>query len=45
MKKINNKKIGIIGGVGPQSTNFIYKKIVEFSQLKYGVKISYNLII
>lgn len=38
MKKINNKKIGIIGGVGPQSTNFIYKKIIEFSQVKYGAK-------
>ena len=38
MKKINNKKIGIIGGVGPQSTNFIYKKIIEFSQAKYGAK-------
>lgn len=32
------KKIGIIGGVGPQSTNFIYKKIIEFSQAKYGAK-------
>ena len=36
--KNNNKKIGIIGGVGPQSTNFIYKKIIEFSQSKYGAK-------
>jgi aspartate racemase len=34
----NNKKIGLIGGVGPQSTNFIYKKIIEFSQAKYGAK-------
>lgn len=34
----NIKKIGIIGGIGPQSTNFIYKKIVEFSQIKYGAK-------
>jgi len=34
----NIKKIGIIGGVGPQSTNFIYKKIIEFSQTKYGAK-------
>ena len=31
-----NKKIGIIGGVGPQSTNFIYEKIIEFSQKKYN---------
>lgn len=38
MKKINNKKVGIIGGVGPQSTNFIYRKIIEFSQSKYGAK-------
>lgn len=34
----NNKKIGIIGGVGPQSTNFIYKKIVDLSQKKYRAK-------
>ncbi len=30
-----DKKIGIIGGVGPQSTNFIYEKIIEYSQTKY----------
>jgi len=30
-----NKKVGIIGGVGPQSTNFIYEKIIEYSQKKY----------
>lgn len=35
---INNKKIGIIGGVGPQATNFIYEKIIELSQSKYGSK-------
>ncbi|VVA44076.1 Aspartate racemase [Candidatus Roizmanbacteria bacterium] len=34
----NTKKIGIIGGVGPQSTNFIYKEIIKFSQAKYGAK-------
>ena len=34
----NNKKIGIIGGVGPQATQFIYGKIIEFSQSKYGAK-------
>lgn len=34
----NLKKIGIIGGVGPQATEFIYRKITEFSQLKYGAK-------
>jgi aspartate racemase len=35
---MNNKKIGIIGGVGPQSTDFIYEKIIEFSQSKYDAK-------
>lgn len=35
---MNKKKIGIIGGVGPQSTNFIYEKIIQFSQLKYKAK-------
>lgn len=35
---INTKKIGIIGGVGPQATEFIYRKIIEFSQIKYGAK-------
>ncbi len=33
-----NKKVGIIGGVGPQSTNFIYEKIIEYSQYKYHAK-------
>lgn len=28
----------MIGGVGPQATQFIYGKIIEFSQSKYGVK-------
>lgn len=32
---VTNKKVGIIGGVGPQSTDFIYRKIIEFSQKKY----------
>lgn len=36
MKKL--KKVGIIGGVGPQATKFIYEKIIEFSQIKYGAK-------
>jgi aspartate racemase len=35
---VNKKKIGIIGGVGPQSTSFIYEKIIYFSQLKYKAK-------
>ncbi|OGK16728.1 hypothetical protein A2690_04900 [Candidatus Roizmanbacteria bacterium RIFCSPHIGHO2_01_FULL_39_12b] len=35
-KQINNhKKIGIIGGVGPQATAFIYQKIIELAQTKY----------
>lgn len=38
MKKIINKKIGIIGGIGPQATEFIYKKIIQFSQIKYSAK-------
>ncbi len=33
-----DKKVGIIGGVGPQSTNFIYEKIIELSQSKYHAK-------
>ena len=32
------KKIGIIGGVGPQSTDYIYEKIIQFSQTKYNAK-------
>src|SRR3989344_3894093 len=34
----NHKKIGILGGVGPQATQFIYGKIIELSQSKYGAK-------
>ncbi|HUV46671.1 MAG TPA: amino acid racemase [Candidatus Bathyarchaeia archaeon] len=34
----NKNAIGIIGGVGPQATKFIYEKIIEFSQTKYGAK-------
>jgi len=33
-----NKKIGIIGGVGPQATTFIYNKLIELSQSKYGAQ-------
>ncbi|NCN82358.1 MAG: amino acid racemase [Candidatus Pacebacteria bacterium] len=33
-----HKKIGILGGVGPQATQFIYGKIIELSQTKYGAK-------
>lgn len=35
---MKNKKIGIIGGVGPQSTDFIYEKIIEFSQSEHDAK-------
>lgn len=39
MKTMNyDKKVGIIGGVGPQATKFIYEKIIELSQDKYGAK-------
>src|SRR3990167_249250 len=34
----NQKIIGLIGGVRPQSTNYIYKKIISLSQKKYGAK-------
>jgi len=30
------KKVGIIGGVGPQATSYLYQKIVSFSQELYG---------
>lgn len=30
------RKIGIIGGVGPQATVHIYQQIIELSQSKYG---------
>ncbi|EKD99590.1 MAG: hypothetical protein ACD_22C00226G0002 [uncultured bacterium] len=38
MNQKNNKKVGIIGGVGPQATQFIYGKIIDLSQSKYGAK-------
>lgn len=38
MNKGNNKKIGIIGGVGPQATCVLYSEITKFSQVKYGAK-------
>ncbi|HEX7018307.1 MAG TPA: amino acid racemase [Patescibacteria group bacterium] len=36
MKK--NKKIGIIGGVGPQASSYLYNKIMKLAQIKYGAK-------
>ena len=38
MNQKNNKKVGLIGGVGPQATQFIYGKIIDLSQSKYGAK-------
>lgn len=39
MKRTNShKKIGILGGLGPQATSFIYNYIIELSQKKYGAK-------
>lgn len=35
---MNTKKIGIIGGVGPQSTDFIYEKIIGFAQQLHDAK-------
>jgi aspartate racemase len=35
MKK-QTRKIGIIGGVGPQATHYLYGKIIELSQRTYG---------
>lgn len=35
---VSSRKIGIIGGVGPQSTDFIYEKIIEYSQRFYNAK-------
>ncbi len=34
----NRKIIGMIGGVGPQSTNYIYKKVVQLAQREYKAK-------
>lgn len=35
MKKLKNKKIGMIGGVGPQATSVLYGEIIKFAQRKY----------
>lgn len=35
---MRNKTIGIIGGVGPQATQYLYGKIIEFAQSKYDAK-------
>ena len=33
---MENKKIGIIGGVGPQATAYLYSKIIQIAQQKYN---------
>jgi aspartate racemase len=38
MIKVNNKKIGIIGGVGPQATCVLYSEITKYAQIKYRAK-------
>ena len=35
---MRNKSIGIIGGVGPQATQYLYGKIIEFAQSKYNAE-------
>ncbi len=32
---MKNKTIGIVGGVGPQATHYLYGKIIELAQSKY----------
>lgn len=38
MNKNINKTIGIIGGVGPQASQYLYGKIMYLAQQKYGAK-------
>lgn len=38
MKKCINRKIGVIGGVGPQATSVLYSEIMKFAQKKYKAK-------
>ncbi|MBN2016078.1 aspartate/glutamate racemase family protein [Candidatus Dojkabacteria bacterium] len=38
MSKTKNKKVGIIGGVGPQATSVLYSEIVRFAQIKYKAR-------
>ena len=35
---MQNKTIGIIGGVGPQATSYLYSKIIELSQTKHNAR-------
>ncbi|MDD5022682.1 MAG: amino acid racemase [Candidatus ainarchaeum sp.] len=32
------KTIGVLGGMGPESTVYVYKKMIEFCQKEYGAK-------
>lgn len=32
----NMKRLGIIGGVGPQATAYVYERVIEFAQNHYG---------
>jgi aspartate racemase len=38
MNKNINKTIGIIGGVGPQASHYLYGKVMQLAQSKYGAK-------
>ncbi len=35
---MRNKLVGIIGGVGPQATAYLYSKIIQLAQQKYSAK-------
>ncbi len=35
---MNQKIIGVIGGVGPQATSYLYSKVIQLSQSKYCAK-------
>lgn len=37
-RKYRNKTIGIIGGVGPQASRYLYDKIMDLAQKKYKAK-------
>lgn len=38
MKNKKHKTIGIIGGVGPQASHYLYGKVMELVQTKYGAR-------
>lgn len=37
-KNAENKTIGVIGGVGPQASEYLYRQIMRLAQVKYGAK-------